>query len=72
MSVRMFCVESKMKRLFLELLDDKTGATAIEYGLIAALVSIAIITGVTTLGESLNSTFTYVTEYALGDGKLGP
>ncbi len=60
-----------MKKIFLELRADKSGATAIEYGLIAALVSIAIITGVTTLGESVNSTFSYVSNYARGDGKLG-
>ena len=39
---------------------DQSGATAIEYGLIAAGISIAIITVVGTLGSSLNTTFTSV------------
>jgi pilus assembly protein Flp/PilA len=36
---------------------DESGATAIEYALIAVLVSIAIITAVTALGDSLSSIF---------------
>ena len=39
---------------------DETGATAIEYGLIAAGIAVAIITVVGTLGTSLNTTFTSV------------
>jgi pilus assembly protein Flp/PilA len=39
---------------------DKKGATAIEYGLIAALIAIAAITAMTSLGTKLNSTFTNV------------
>jgi pilus assembly protein Flp/PilA len=39
---------------------DESGATAIEYGLIAALVSVAIITALTTLGTKLTSTFDFV------------
>ena len=39
-------------------LKDESGATAIEYGLIAALISVTIITAVTTLGKQLNTTFT--------------
>ncbi|MEM6414590.1 MAG: Flp family type IVb pilin [Pseudomonadota bacterium] len=46
-----------MKALFKEFLNDEDGATAIEYGLIAALVGIAIITGITQLGDQLNETF---------------
>ena len=38
-------------------LKDESGATAIEYGLIAALISVTIIAAVTTLGEQLNLTF---------------
>ena len=41
-------------------LKDKSGATAIEYGLIAAGISVAIITVVASLGSSLNTTFTSV------------
>ena len=39
---------------------DETGATAIEYGLIAAGISIAIIATVASVGSSLNTTFTSV------------
>jgi pilus assembly protein Flp/PilA len=36
---------------------DESGATAIEYGLIAALIAVVIITGVTAVGSSLSTTF---------------
>jgi pilus assembly protein Flp/PilA len=36
---------------------DQTGATAIEYGLIAALIAVVIITAVTAVGTSLSTTF---------------
>jgi pilus assembly protein Flp/PilA len=41
-------------------LKDETGATAIEYGLIAAGISVAIIAVVNTLGGQLQNTFTTV------------
>jgi pilus assembly protein Flp/PilA len=44
----------------MEFLRNETGATAIEYGLIAAGISVAIITVVGTLGTGLNTTFTSV------------
>ncbi len=37
---------------------DESGATAIEYGLIVALIAVVIITAVSTLGGKLNTTFT--------------
>ena len=40
--------------------QDQSGATAIEYGLIAALVAIAAMGGMSLLGTSLNSIFTNV------------
>ncbi|UIJ95129.1 Flp family type IVb pilin [Sinorhizobium meliloti] len=46
-----------MKTLFARLMKDESGATAIEYGLIAALISVALITGATTLGGQLNTLF---------------
>ncbi|NTJ66618.1 Flp family type IVb pilin [Agrobacterium rhizogenes] len=46
-----------MSKIFSRFLKDESGATAIEYGLIAALISVAIITGATTLGGALNTTF---------------
>ena len=42
------------------LLKDKSGATAIEYGLIAALVSVAAVVALQNLGTSLNTMFTTV------------
>ena len=45
---------------FNNFLSDESGATAIEYGLIAAGISIAIITVVVSLGSKLNATFTTV------------
>ena len=36
---------------------DESGATAIEYGLIAALIAVVIITGVTAVGSNLSTTF---------------
>ncbi|MBL8572262.1 MAG: Flp family type IVb pilin [Hyphomicrobiaceae bacterium] len=41
-------------------LNDESGATAIEYGLIAALISVAIITAATTMGTKLAGTFSKV------------
>ena len=41
-------------------LKDDSGATAIEYGLIAALVAVAIVTALTQLGSSLSGLFTRV------------
>jgi pilus assembly protein Flp/PilA len=48
-------------RNFLErFVTDESGATAIEYGLIAALISVAIIGAVTSVGGKLTSTFTSI------------
>ena len=44
----------------LQFVDDTSGATAIEYGLIAAGISVAIIAVVQGLGSKLNTTFTSV------------
>ena len=46
-----------MVNLFKEFFADESGATAIEYGLIAALVSVAAIGALQALGGSLNSIF---------------
>ena len=40
--------------------QDESGATAIEYGLIAALIAVAAIGALTTIGENLETTFTTV------------
>ena len=49
-----------MKTLFSRFVNDESGATAIEYGLIAAGISVAIIAVVQGLGTKLNTTFTSV------------
>ena len=47
-----------MKRTFLNFLSDESGATAIEYGLIAAGIALAIIAIVNGLGGTVSSKFT--------------
>lgn len=49
-----------MKRFFLKFLSDQSGATAIEYGLIAAGIALAIIAAVNSLGSTLNVQFTSI------------
>jgi pilus assembly protein Flp/PilA len=49
-----------MKRILREFVADESGATAIEYGLIAAGISLAIIAAVDGLGTKLNSKFTSI------------
>jgi pilus assembly protein Flp/PilA len=49
-----------MKKLVQRFLDNESGATAIEYGLIAAGISVAIIAVVNGLGTKLNTTFSSI------------
>ena len=49
-----------MRTLFARFVNDESGATAIEYGLIAAGISVAIVTIVGTLGDTLESVFTEI------------
>jgi len=49
-----------MKNLIARFVKDESGATAIEYGLIAAGISLAIITVVNGLGTTLNTKFTSI------------
>jgi pilus assembly protein Flp/PilA len=49
-----------MKTLLSRFVQDESGATAVEYGLIAALIAVVIITGATALGKALNTTFTNI------------
>ena len=51
-----------MSKIFARFRKDESGATAIEYGLIAALISVAIIAGASTLGNNLSSTFTNIAD----------
>jgi pilus assembly protein Flp/PilA len=53
-------MEPAMSNLVTRFLKNESGATAIEYGLIAAGISVAIIAVVQGLGSKLNTTFTSV------------
>ncbi len=62
-----------MLRLYVKLSEsvrkfaaDASGVTAIEYGLIAALIAVAIITTVSLVGDELNATFTSVSTELAG------
>jgi pilus assembly protein Flp/PilA len=61
-----------MKTLFNRFIKDESGATAIEYGLIAALIAVAIITALTALGTSLSSTFDTVKTKLNGAAPASP
>jgi len=50
----------KILRAFGDLIRNEDGATAIEYGLIAALIAVAAVTVMGTVGTNLSSTFTTV------------
>jgi pilus assembly protein Flp/PilA len=53
-------------KFFNKLLRDEQGATAIEYGLIAALIAVAAITAMQSLGTQLSTTFTEVSDAMAG------
>jgi pilus assembly protein Flp/PilA len=57
-----------MKNLFSRFANDESGATAIEYGLIAALIAVVIIGALQLLGEELDSTFGEVSTAISGAG----
>ena len=50
--------EIQLKKFTVRLLNDQAGATAIEYGLIVALIAVVIISAVTALGTNLNTKLT--------------
>ena len=49
-----------MRNILMQFVKDEGGATAVEYGLLVALIAGVIIVAVTTLGTDLNTTFTNV------------
>jgi pilus assembly protein Flp/PilA len=55
-----------MNTLFNRFLKDESGATAIEYGLIAALISVGIIAALKTVGTNLSTTFSSVSNNLSG------
>ncbi|MCZ8280709.1 MAG: Flp family type IVb pilin [Aquidulcibacter sp.] len=46
-----------MKKLFSKIRNNESGATAIEYGLIAALIAVVLISSLTTLGSNMSERF---------------
>ena len=50
----------KLKQFFCLLIEDQKAATAIEYGLIVALVAVVIISALTLIGTELNATFNFI------------
>ena len=58
--------------MFRRFVKDDSSATAIEYGLIAALVSVAIIAMLSLLGDNLNATFKTVADELQGAGGGAP
>lgn len=60
-----------MSRLWKKLRGDQTGATAIEYGLIAAFIALAVVATLPSIKENLGSVFTGVsTELSKGSASL--
>jgi len=57
--------------IFARFAQDESGATAIEYGLIAALISVGIILAVSTLGGTLNAVFTDINDTLNDKSGLG-
>jgi pilus assembly protein Flp/PilA len=53
-------MEARLKHHLLKFLSDESGATAIEYGLIAAGIALAIIAAVNGLGTTLSTQFTSI------------
>jgi len=51
-----------MQKVMARFINDESGATAIEYGLLAALIGVGIVGGATILGNNLNASFTSIGE----------
>ena len=60
-----------MQNLVTRFIKDESGATAIEYGLIAALISVALIAGARAIGTGLDGKFTEVSN-AVGAADVNP
>ena len=58
-----------MQNLFTRFIEDESGPTAIEYGLIAALISVGIIAGAQVIGGEVSATFN---EIGTGLGNAAP
>jgi pilus assembly protein Flp/PilA len=54
------CKKEHLMTMFTRFFKDESGATAIEYGLIASLIAIAVITAAGTLGSNLSASFNFI------------
>lgn len=61
-----------MKNLLKRFQNDESGATAIEYGLIAALIGVVIIAGASAVGTALNTKFSSIAGSVSGAGAAAP
>jgi pilus assembly protein Flp/PilA len=63
--------EERMRQLFNRFIRDASGSNALEYGLIIAFVSLAVVLGATAAGGSLNTMFTSIaTELGIIAGSI--
>lgn len=60
--------EKFMPTLVDRFVKDETGVTAVEYGLIAALVSLAVVAGSTTIGDEIGNLFNRISNKVKGTG----
>ena len=60
-----------MSKFVTRFLKDESGATAIEYGLIAALIAVVLVTILGLVGQELNTTFTRIQEALQGANAAG-
>ena len=60
-----------MSKFMTRFLKDESGATAIEYGLIAALIAVVLVTTLQAVGTSLQDTFTKISD-KLEEANTGP
>ena len=59
-----------MQNLFTRFIEDESGATAIEYGLIAALIAVGMIAGATAIGDQVNAKFDSVAGSVSGSNNV--
>jgi len=64
--VRKLSKETTMSKFVTRFLKDESGATAIEYGLIAALIAVVLVGALTAVGQSLNTNFETISDAVSG------
>ena len=61
---------TKFRNFMVELLKEESAVTAIEYGLLAALIAVVIIVAVFTAGQALNTIFEFIADCLEGAGSI--